>query len=108
MSAATSKPPVTLRVDPWAPDYDASLQIEEAGDEEVAPVDVTVERAAWQAGTPGGGPTPPAARRLVYGFFGSAAVGAAHLDARAEITDVLVERLIVMGGGLAPGNFTIA
>ena len=42
--------------------------------------------------------------RICYGLFGSAAVGAARLDVRAEITDVRVQRFLVMGGGLFPGT----
>jgi hypothetical protein len=45
--------------------------------------------------------------RICYGLFGSAAVGAAHLDARAEIAGVQVRRFLVMGGGLASGDRTI-
>jgi uncharacterized protein len=119
------RPPLALRVDPWAPEYDASLQLVEAGDEEIVPVDVTVERPAWDAVDPPSGPTPPlsivdgvrrvelrvvsdAADRICYGLFGSAAVGAARLDTRAEIADVRVQRFLVMGGGLVAGDRTIA
>jgi hypothetical protein len=112
-----------LRVDPWAPEYDASLQLVE-DDDEAAPVDITVERPVWGAVAPAPGVTPPLSivdgvrrvelrvvsevdGRICYGLFGSAAVGAARLDVRAEITDVRVERFLVMGGGLAPGDRTI-
>src|SRR5215470_3951832 len=93
----------TLRVDPWAPEYDASLQLVE-DESEAASVDITVERAEWGAVAPAPGVTPPLSivdgvRRvelrvvsevdghICYGLFGSAAVGAARLDVRAEITD---------------------
>ena len=35
-------------------------------------------------------------------------MGVARLDTRAEIVDVEVRRFLVMGGGLAPGDWTIA
>ena len=113
--------PLALRVDPWAPEYDASLQLVETDEEEVAPVDVTVERPVWAAVDPSPGPTPPLAivdgvrrvelrvvaeveGRICYGLFGSAAVGAACLGARAEIAGVRVLRFLVMGGGLVSGD----
>ena len=99
----------------WAPEYDASLQLVE-DDDEAAPVDITVERPAWGAVAPAPGVTPPLSiidgvrrvelrvvsevdGRICYGLFGSAAVGAARLDVRDEITDVRVQRFLVMGGG---------
>jgi hypothetical protein len=117
--------PLALRVDPWAPEYDAGLQLVAADEEETPPVDVTVERATWAVVDPSPGPTPPLSivdgvRRvelrvvadadggICYGLFGSAAVGAARLDARAEIGDVEVHRFLVMGGGVAPGDRKVA
>jgi len=50
---------LTLRVDPWAPEYDASLQLVEEDESEAAPVDITVERPAWGAVAPTPGSTPP-------------------------------------------------
>jgi hypothetical protein len=115
-----------LRVDPWAPEYDASLQLVETADDEAVPVDVAVERRGWAAVDPApDGPAPPLAivdgvrrvelrvvadadGRVCYGLFGSAAVGAARLAARAEIADVQVERFLVMGGGLRAGDRTVA
>jgi hypothetical protein len=112
---------LTLRVDPWAPEYDASFQLIEDDDSETAPVDITVERAAWSAVAPAPGVTPPLSivdgvrrvelrvvseveGRICYGLFGSAAVAAARLDVRAEISDTQVQRFLVMGGGLFPGD----
>ena len=43
---------VTLRVDPWAPDYDPSLQLVEDDDGEAAAVEITVERPVWGAVAP--------------------------------------------------------
>lgn len=125
MSMSIRRPQIALRVDPWAPEYDASLQLVEAEEEEAAPVDVTVERAVWGAVDPSPGVAPALSivdgvRRvelrvvtdadgsICYGLFGSAAVGVARLDTRAEIVDVEVRRFLVMGGGLAPGDWTIA
>ena len=116
---------LALRVDPWAPEYDSSLQLVEADEEEAVPVDVTVEHAAWGAVDPLPGAAPPlsivdgvrrvelrvvtdAEDRLCYGLFGSAAVGAARLEARAEIADVQVQRFLVVGGGLPPDDWKIA
>ena len=82
-----SHPALTLRVDPWAPEYDASLQLVE-DDDEAAPVDITVERPAWGAVAPAPGATPPLSivdgvrrvelrvvsevdGRICYGLFGS-------------------------------------
>jgi len=115
---------LTLRVDPWAPEYDASLQLVDAAEEEPAPVDVTVERTAWAAVDPSPGAMPPlsivdgvrrvelrivadAGERIGYGLFGSAAVGATRLDARAEIAEVEVRRFLVMGGGMIAEDTTI-
>ena len=118
-------PKFTLRVDPWAPEYDASLQLVETEEEEAVPVDTSVEREAWGPVDPAPGPTPPLSivdgvRRVElrvvsdsddqirFGLFGSAAVGAARLDTRAEIAEVQVRRFLVMGGGLLSGDRTIA
>lgn len=120
-----TRPRLALRIDPWAPEYDASLQLTEVDKEEIVPVDTTVELPTWGAVDPPAGATPPLSivdgvrrvelrvvsdsdDRLCYGLFGSAAVGAAHLDARAEIADVQVQRFVVMGGGLFPDDWTIA
>jgi hypothetical protein len=123
---STTRPRLPLRVDPWAPEYDASLQLVDAGDDdEAVPVAVDVERAVWGPVDPAPGETPRLSivdgvrrvelrvvtdveRRIHYGLFGSAAVGAARLDTRAEIADVVVQRFLVMGGGLAPGDRTVA
>jgi hypothetical protein len=116
---------LTLRVDPWAPEYDASLQLPEAEAEEAAPVDVSVERPTWDAVDASAGVTPPLLiidgvrrvelrvvsdvdGRICYGLFGSAAVGAARLDTRAEIVEAEVRRFLVMGGGLVSGDRTVA
>lgn len=120
-----SKASFSLRVDPWAPEYDASLQLGEDNDGEAAPVDIAVERPSWDAVDPTPGTTPPLSivdgvrrvelrvvsevdGRICYGLFGSAAVGAARIDSRAEIIEVQVQRFLVMGGGLFPGDMTIA
>jgi len=124
MSTSVRRSRFTLRVDPWAPEYDASLQLVEADEEEAVPVDVTVEGRTWGAVDPPPGATPPlsivdgvrrvelrvvtdADNRICYGLFGSTAVGAAHLEARAEIADVQVRRFLVMGGGLVSEDSAI-
>jgi hypothetical protein len=124
VSASTDRSRVALRVDPWAPEYDASLQLVEADEDEAVPVDVAVERAAWGPVDPAPGPTPAlsivdgvrrvelrvvrdTADRICYGLFGSAAVGAARLGARAEIAGVEVRRFLVMGGGLIEDDWKV-
>jgi hypothetical protein len=42
--------------------------------------------------------------RTCYGLFGSAAVGAARLDTRAEISEVQVRRYLIIGGGVLSDN----
>ena len=86
-----------LRLDPWAAEYEGSIQV--ADDEEGADVDVAVESSSWAAIAP-----PPAARprqvafvdgvrrvehrllvsdgeRTVFGLLGSYGVGAAVVEA---------------------------
>jgi hypothetical protein len=119
-----SRPKLTLRVDPWAPEYDASIQLPETEEEEVAPLNTRVEQAAWEAVDASAGVTPPLLivdgvrrvelrvvsdvdGRICYGLFGSTAVGAARLDTRAEIVEAQLRRFLVMGGGLVSDNRTV-
>lgn len=115
-----------LRIDPWAPEYDAALQLvaDETTPDTAEAVDPSVETATWQAIVPAPRPRPPLAlvdgvRRVElrvlagenepprYGLFGSLAVGAVRLGARAEIGEVQVERALVLGGGEKPDRVTL-
>jgi hypothetical protein len=112
----------TFRLDPFAADYDAAIQLNEA-EEPSASVDVTVERADWEPVRPTASPNPErvffvdGVRRVehrllvegdegsLYGLLGSFGVGAACLGPRsARISHERVGRLCVVGGGvLLPG-----
>ena len=112
----------TFRLDPFAADYDAAIQLSEA-EEPSASVDVTVERADWGPVRPTASPNPPqvffvdGVRRVehrlmvegdagsLYGLLGSFGVGAACLGNKsARITHEHIGRLCVVGGGvLLPG-----
>lgn len=106
----------TLRIDPWAAEYEGMVQlIEEA---EPAAVDIRVESSAWSAIRPA-----PAARpriiafvdgvrriehrllvgdreRTVFGLFGSLGVGTVLVDGVARVAHETVGRVAVTGGGL--------
>src|SRR5512147_1742022 len=106
----------TLRLDPWAPEYEGSIQLpaDEAGDRAV---DVGVERAIWEPIRPAGGPRPRVVAfvdgvrrvehrllvtrgaRTVFGLLGSYGVGAVRVDGAARVTDTLVGRAAVASGG---------
>jgi uncharacterized protein len=112
----------TFRLDPFAADYDAAIQLTEA-EEPSASVDVGVERAAWEPVRPAASPGPErvffvdGVRRVehrllvesdegsLFGLLGSFGVGAACLGRRsARISHEHVGRLCVVGGGaLLPG-----
>ena len=106
----------TLRLDPWAPEYEGSIQLppDDAGGR---PVDIRVERAAWEAIRPADAPRPRVIAfvdgvrrvehrllvtrggRTAFGLLGSYGVGAVRVDAAARVTDALVGRAAVVGGG---------
>jgi hypothetical protein len=111
-------PGYTLRLDPWAPEYEGSIQLstdETAG----RPVDTGVEQAEWRAVRPGGGPRPRViafvdgvrrvehrllvtrGARTAFGLLGSYAVGAVRVEGEARVTDPIVGRAAVVGGGEA-------
>jgi hypothetical protein len=106
-----------LRIDPFAPEYDAAIQLGEA-DAAVAPVDVTVEASPWQAVRPAPAPAPSrvffvdGVRRIElrlfvergearrFGLLASFGVGATRLAGRsARVEGEQVERVLVAGGG---------
>jgi hypothetical protein len=107
----------TFRLDPFAADYDAAIQLNEA-DEPTAAVDITVEKAEWAAVAPvsDGGPTGvffvDGVRRVehrllvesdqgtLFGLLGSFGVGATRLAGKtARVTHEAVSRVCVIGGG---------
>jgi hypothetical protein len=111
-----------LRVDPWAPEYDGALQLvpDDDPDEAAEAVDPTVETTSWRPIVPEPVARPALslvdgvrrvelrvlagdAEPLRYGLFGSLAVGAVRLSERATLDEPVVQRALVMGGGILPG-----
>jgi hypothetical protein len=106
-----------LRLDPWAAQYDGSIQI--GADDEPVPVDVRVEQAAWAAIRPPAAPRPRRiafvdgvrriehrllvadGERTVFGLLGSFGVGAVLVDGIARVGHETIGRVVVAGGGLA-------
>src|SRR5215475_4820567 len=116
-----------LRIDPWAPEYDAALQLvaDDAAEDTVEALDLTVEVASWQPIIPKPTPRPllwfvDGVRRvdlrvltaesqpLRYGVLGSLAVGAVRAAERAEFDQAVVRRALVMGCGLVPDPIHIS
>ena len=112
-----TKPAYSLRLDPWAAEYEGSIQVLD-GDEPAA-VDTRVEQAAWLAIAPPPGP-PPAriafvdgvrriehrlliegALRSSFGLLGSFGVGAVVVERRARVAGERIGRGAVAAGGLA-------
>src|SRR6266540_5233845 len=107
---------VTLRADPWAPDY--GMGFDAAGEEPAGAVDTSVETDDWSAPLsvpqPEGGPVwfvdgvrrvelrlvAQDSGRRASGLFGSYAVGSVVCDGRATFGEHLVCRSVVLGGGL--------
>ncbi|HXY41060.1 MAG TPA: hypothetical protein VEQ10_15415 [Vicinamibacteria bacterium] len=114
----------TLRLDPWAAEYEASIQVTE--DAEPARVDTGVECATWAAVRPG--PQPGAERlafvdgvrriehrllietggRTVFGLVGSYAVGAVMVGSAARVESERIGRVLVASGGAALEPFRVA
>jgi len=116
-----SKGRYTLRLDPWAAEFDGMVQVSE--EEEAVPVDIRVEQAAWAAIRP---PPAPSPRRLafvdgvrriehrlligdgertVFGLLGSFGVGAVVVDGAARVEHETIGRVAVSGGGLSLDPF---
>jgi len=108
----------TVRLDPWAAEYEGSLQLPEGDGEPSGAVDVRVERASWQAVRPE--PAAPPARawfvdgvrriehrllieaggRTLFGLLGSTGVGAVEVAEGARVAEARVARVACVGGGL--------
>ncbi len=111
----------TLRLDPWAPEYEAMVQV--GDDLEPASVDIRVERPVWEAVRPSAGTLAARIafvdgvrrieRRLVvtesersyFGLLGSYGVGAVSVDSAARVGHEQVGRVLVTGGGFKPRPF---
>ena len=111
--------PLTLHIDPWTPDYESAIQIDDDDDAEVT-VDPFVETEDWRPISPEYRPRPETivfidgvqrveARvigdqdgRMVYGAFASFAVGAAlaRLN-RPGVACEAPERILALSDGAA-------
>ncbi|HWO71439.1 MAG TPA: hypothetical protein VNP94_11905 [Actinomycetota bacterium] len=111
---------LVLRADPWQPDH--GMGFEPVADEPPARVDPSVEREDWtrplRPAAPGGAEPPvwfvDGVRRVElrvvasedgrrgFGLFGSFAAGAVRACGRAAFGPHVVDRAIVVGGGIAP------
>jgi hypothetical protein len=112
----------TLRLDPWAAEYEGSIQVGE--EDEAVPVDIRVEAAVWTAVRPVAGPPPrriafvdgvrriehrllvSEGERTVFGLLGSFGVGAVIVDGAARIAEEPTGRVAVAGGGLRLDPFS--
>jgi hypothetical protein len=107
----------TLRLDPFAPEYDPAVQVGEA-EAPAGTVDTTVEASVWKPVRPAPAPAPSRVffvdgvrrveHRLVvdsgdsscFGLLGSFGVGATLLQGRrARVAAEAVERVLVVGSG---------
>jgi hypothetical protein len=111
-----SKGRYTLRLDPWAAEFEGMVQVSE--EEEAVPVDIRVEQAAWAAIRPLEAPPPSRmafvdgvrriehrlligdGERTVFGLLGSFGVGAVVVDGAARVGHETIDRVAVSGGGL--------
>lgn len=107
---------LSLRADPWAPDY--GMGFEAGGEETPATADPFVETKDWSSAIRPGPPEPgtlwfvDGVRRVEMrldardeqtrapGLFGSYAVGAVRCDGRASFADHTVGRSVVLAGGM--------
>jgi hypothetical protein len=111
----------TLRLDPWAAEFEGMVQVSE--EEEAVPVDIRVEQAAWAAIRPPEEPSPRAVafvdgvrriehrlligdgERTMFGLLGSYGVGAVVVDGTARVGHETIGRVAVAGGGLTLDPF---
>ena len=111
----------TLRLDPWAPEFEGMVQV--GDDLEPATVDVRVERPVWAAVRPKREPITARIafvdgvrrieRRLIvvegdrrfFGLLGSFGVGAVSVDSAARVGHEMTGRVLVTGGGFLAQPF---
>jgi uncharacterized protein len=117
---------VTLRADPWSPDYGGDVEATlAAGEGTDIQVDPTVETADWTRAiepTPGpGGPLlfVDGVRRVelrvlaedggrrAWGLAGSYAVGAVRSDGRATFEPVVVGRILALGAAIEAPDLVV-
>ncbi len=114
--------PLTLRIDPWASEYEGALQLAGETDDNATPpaglrLNVEAETADWRPVAPQPGGRPRAvfvdgvrrvevgvireeSGKMGYGLFGSYAAGAVVCNAdRAAVERRQIARRIVVGGG---------
>jgi hypothetical protein len=110
-----------MRLDPWAAEYEGSIQIGEEA--EPASVDLQVEQESWTALRPGARKAAPRiafvdgvrriehrvlvgeGQRTIFGLLGSFGVGAVHVDGAARVGHEMLGRVLVTGGGLKQDPF---
>jgi hypothetical protein len=115
---------VTLRADPWAPDY--GMGFDAAGEEPAGAVDTTVETSDWSAPLivppPQGCPVwfvdgvrrvelrlvAQDSGRRAAGLFGSYAVGSVVCDGKSSFGENRVYRSVVLAGGLPPERVEVS
>ena len=117
---------VTLRADPWSPDYGGDVEATlAAGEGTEIQVDPTIETTDWsQAIVPGGVPSGPllfvdGVRRVdlrvlaedggrrAWGLAGSYAVGAVRSDGRATFEPAVVGRILAIGAAIASPDLEV-
>jgi hypothetical protein len=119
----TSEPSYVLRIDPWAAEYEGSIQIPD--DAQPASVDTSVETGRWAGIHPSASSAAvrlafvDGVRRIerrllveergttLFGLLGSYGVGAALVDGRARVAEARLQRVIVVGGGLLAEPFLV-
>ena len=117
---------VTLRADPWSPDYGGDVEATlAAGEGTEIQVDPTIETTDWsQAIVPGSVPGGPllfvdGVRRVdlrvlaedggrrAWGLAGSYAVGAVRSDGRATFEPAVVGRILAIGAAIASPDLEV-
>jgi uncharacterized protein len=117
---------VTLRADPWSPDYGGDVEATlAAGEGTEIQVDPTIETADWShAIVPSIGPPGPlifvdGVRRVdmrvlaedggrrAWGLAGSYAVGAVRSDGRATFEAAVVGRVLALGGAIESADLVV-
>jgi hypothetical protein len=117
---------VTLRADPWSPDYGGDVEATlAAGEGTEIQVDATIETADWShAIEPAAGPGGPLlfvdgvrrvelrvlaedGARRAWGLAGSYAVGAVRSDGRASYEPPVVGRILALGAAIQAPDLVV-